>query len=139
MDVKGAFDYVLKSWLFMCIINLGINTNLVIWTKFIFTNRKIQLVIDKHNNKKRDIKIEISQSLPALQICFLIYINRVFEAVIKNNPTVISLLFLDNLKFIVSKNSVQETSKTLEIVASSVFWKGLTNVIIYNISKTKAI
>lgn len=40
-------------------IELGFDTDLVPWTKSFLTNKKIQLVIDRRNNKKRDIKTEI--------------------------------------------------------------------------------
>lgn len=81
-------------------IDLSIDRNLVVWTKFFFTNRKIQLVINKHDNKEREIKTCILQELPVSLILFLIYISRVFYKLRKNNPAVISLLFVDDLGFI---------------------------------------
>ncbi len=74
-----------------------------------------------------------------MRILFLIYISGVFEAVTENNPTVTSLSFVDDLGFIASGTSVQEVCKTLEIIVSSVFWWGLTNAVIYDISKTEAV
>ena len=69
----------------------------------------------------------------------MIYISGVFEAVTKNNPTFTSLSFIHDLEFIASESSIQEIFKTLEKIALLIFWCGLTNVVIYNISKTKAI
>ena len=120
-------------------IDLGIDTDLVTWTKFFLIDRKSQLVIDGYNNKKRDIETGIFQSSPLLPILFLIYINGVFETVTKNNPTVISLLFIDNQGFIASGILIQEVFKTLKTIALSVFWWSLTNVVTYNTSKTKAV
>ena len=138
MDVKGAFDHVSKIQLLTRMIELNINTDLVTWTKS-FTDRKIQLVIDGHDNKERDIESGMPQGLSILLILFLIYISRVFEAVIENNPTVTSLSFVNDLGFIASGTSVQKISKTLEIVALSVFRWGLTNVVTYDTSKTEAV
>ncbi len=59
MDVKGAFDHISKSQLLMHMTDLGIDTDLVEWTKSFLTDRKIQLVIDGHDNKKRDIETGI--------------------------------------------------------------------------------
>lgn len=53
INIKEAFDYVSKSQLLICMIDLGINIDLIVWTKSFFTNRKILLVIDGHNNKKK--------------------------------------------------------------------------------------
>ena len=36
-------------------IKLGIDGDLIRWKKSFLTNRKVQLVIDGHNNKERDI------------------------------------------------------------------------------------
>ncbi len=59
MHIKGAFDHVSKSQLLTHMIDLGIDTDLVAWTKSFFTDRKIQLVIDRHDNKVRDIETGI--------------------------------------------------------------------------------
>ena len=139
MDVKGAFDHVSKSQLLTRMIDLGIDTDLVAWTKSFLTDRKIQLVIDGHDNKERDIETGIPQGSPVSPILFLIYISGVFEAVTENNPTVTSLSFVDDLGFIASGTSVQEISKTLETVASSVLRWGLTNAVTYDTSKTEAV
>ena len=69
----------------------------------------------------------------------MIYISGVFEAVTRNNPTVTPLSFVDDLGFIASGTSVQEVSKTLETVASSVLRWGLTNAVTYDTSKTEAV
>lgn len=59
MDVTKAFDYVSRKQLLQCIIELGINGNLVASTRFFLTNQKIQLVIDGYKNKEREIETEI--------------------------------------------------------------------------------
>ena len=75
MDVKGVFDYVSKNQLLKQIIKLGIDGDLVNWTSFFLIGRKVQLVIDGHDNKKRDIETGIPQGFPVLPILFLIYIS----------------------------------------------------------------
>ena len=59
MDVKGAFDHVSKSQLLTHMINLGIDGDLVVWTKSFLTDRTVQLVIDGHDNKEREIETGI--------------------------------------------------------------------------------
>lgn len=76
------------------------------WTKFFLTDRKIHLVINRYNNKKKDIEIKILQGSPILPILFLIYINEVFGTITKNNSTVTFLSFIDDPKFIVSETSI---------------------------------
>ena len=139
MDIKGDFDHVSRSQLFTRIINLGIDGNLMMWTKSFLTNKKVQLVIDGHNNKEREIETGIPQGSSVSRILFLIYISGVFDTVTDNTPIVISLSFFDDLGFIASGNSVQEIAKTLETVATSVLRWGLTNAVIYDTSKTEAV
>lgn len=60
MDVKGAFDNVLRSQLFRNMIELSINGNLVAQTRFFLIDRKIQIIIDEYENKERKIEMDIS-------------------------------------------------------------------------------
>ncbi len=85
MDVKGAFDHVSRSQLLKCMIDLGIDGDLVAWTKSFLTDRKIQLVIDGYDNKEREIRTGIPQRSPVSPILFLIYVIGVFDAVTKDN------------------------------------------------------
>ena len=56
-------------------IKLGIDGDLVAWTKSFLTDRKVQLVIDGHENKEREIETGIPQGSPVSPILFLVYIN----------------------------------------------------------------
>lgn len=96
IDVKKAFNYVLRNQVFKCIIELDIDRDLITWTRFFLSNRKIRLVIDRHENKKREIETGILQRLFVLLILFLIYINGVFDLVSKTCFLVLFLLFINN-------------------------------------------
>ncbi len=61
MDVKGAFDHVSRGQLITRMIELGVDGYLVAWTNSFLTDRRIQLVIDGHENKERDIETGIPQ------------------------------------------------------------------------------
>lgn len=84
------------------------------------TSQKIQLVIDGHNSKERDIETGIPQGSPVSPILFFIYISNVFNKVSKKSPLVTSLSFVNDLGFIASGSSVKEVVKTLESVAKAV-------------------
>ena len=66
MDVKGAFDHVPKGQLLTHKIELGVDGDLVTWTGSFLTDRKVQFVIDGHDNKERKIETGIPQGSPAL-------------------------------------------------------------------------
>lgn len=53
MDIKGVFDHIFRSELFKRMIKLGINEDLVAWTRTFSINQKIQIVIDGHENKEK--------------------------------------------------------------------------------------
>ena len=61
MDVKGAFDHVSREQLLTRMIELGIDGDLVTWTGSFLINRKVQLIIDGHDNKKKEIETGIPQ------------------------------------------------------------------------------
>ena len=55
MDVKGAFDCVIKSQLLQRMIELKIPNFLIKWTDSFLTNRQAQLVIDGFTCQLKDI------------------------------------------------------------------------------------
>lgn len=61
IDVKGAFDHVSKIQLIARMLELGVDGDLICWTKSFLTDRKLQLVIDGHNNLENDIETGIPQ------------------------------------------------------------------------------
>ena len=120
MDVKGAFDHVSRSQLLKRMVELGIDGDLVAWTRSFLTERKISIVIDGHENKEREIETGIPQGSPASPILFLIYISGIFDSVSESCPLVTSLSFIDDLGFIASGSSVKNIALTLEKVAKTV-------------------
>ncbi len=103
------------------------------------TDRKVQLVIDGHDNKERDIETGIPQGSPVSPILFLIYISGVFNKVSEASPLVTSLSFVDHLGFIASGSSVKEVVKTLEEIACTVLEWGTLNAVTYDTVKTEAV
>ncbi len=139
MDVKGAFDHISKGQLLTRMIELGVNGDLVFWTDSFLTDRKVQLVINRHDNPEREIKTGIPQGSPVSPILFLIYISGVFNKVSEISPWVTSLSFVDDLGFIASGSSVKEIVEALEKVAKEVIEWGRQNAVTYDISKMEAL
>lgn len=138
MDVKGAFEHVSKEQLLARMTELRIDGDLINWTGFFLSDRKVQLVIDGHDNKERDIETGIPQGSRVLPILFLIYISGVFNKISETNLWVTFLSFFDNFGFIASGSSVKELVKTLKNVVKEVIkWRKL-NAVTYDISKTEA-
>ena len=108
MNVKGAFGHISKGQLLTRMIELGTDGDLVTWTGSFLTDRRVQLVIDGHDNKEREIETGIPQGSPVSPIFFLIYISGVFNKVSETSPLVTSLSFVDDLGFIASGSSVKE-------------------------------
>ena len=113
IDVKQAFDHISKSQLLECMIDFGIDENLVVWMKFFLSHRNIQSVINEYDNKKEEIVIIILwKSLESL-ILLLIYIGGVFDIVAENNLTITFLSFVNNIRFIDFYVLVKKISQTL--------------------------
>ena len=139
IDIKRAFDHVLKTQLVVQMLELEINRDLIYWIKLFLTNRKLQLVKDSHNNLEKKVETGIPQGSPICLILFLIYINKVFEQVEKNLPKIVSLLFVDILDFIMSKMLIKEIAKVLEKVGNLIIKRGGKIAITYTTAKTKLI
>ena len=136
MDVKGSFDHVSRKQLLKRVIELGIDGDLAAWTRSFLTDRKIQLVIDGHENKEREIETGIPQGSPVSPILFLIYISGVFDSVSEACPLVTSLSFVDDLGFIASGSSVKDIARILEKVGKMVLQWGRANAVTYDTAKT---
>lgn len=95
---------------------------------------KIQLVINRHNNKKCDIEIRIPQRLPVPPIFFLIYISKIFDKVVEFNPKVTSLSFINDLDFSAYKYLIKRLAKALGRMPKVVLEWEKYNMVIYNIT-----
>ena len=70
-------------------------------------DQKLQLVIDGYNNQVENaIKTRIPWRSPTSPILFLIYISGAFKQVKKEFSEIVSLLFMDDLGFIVLETSL---------------------------------
>lgn len=139
MDVKGAFDHVSKTKLVERMMELGIDGDLIRWTRSFLTDRRVQLVINGHTNREQDIETGIPQGSPVSPIIFLVYISGVFEKVSVSHPAISALSFVDDLGFIASGYLVKELAKTLGQVATVVLDWGKSNAVTYDIAKTEAV
>ena len=137
--MKGAFDHISKRQLIDCIVELGIDGDLVLWTRSFLTDQKVQLVIDGHENWKREIETRIPQSSIVSPILFLMYISGVFKKVTKTCSLVLFMSFIDNLGFIALGSSVKKVEKALEKMAKTVIKWGIRNAVTYDTWKTKAV
>lgn len=113
MDVKRTFDNISKKQLLNQIIELESDGDLVTYISSFLSDRKIQLVIDRHDNKERDIETRIPQGSLMSLFFFLIYISQVFNKISETSFSVISLLFFDNMGFIAFNSSIKRIVKVL--------------------------
>ena len=81
MDIKGAFDYVSQAKLVQWMKDLGIDNDLIGWTKSFLTDRSVELVIDGYTNSKQRVESGILQGSLVFPILFLIYISGVFSMI----------------------------------------------------------
>ena len=93
---------------------MEIINDLIGWTQSFVTDKKVEIVIDRHKNLKRDVETGIPQDSLISLILFFIYISGVFEMVIAILPKIISISFMDDLGFLASGNSIKEVTTSLE-------------------------
>lgn len=139
IDVKRAFDYVSNTRMVERMIELGIDGDIIRWTQSFLTDQGVQLVIDGHDNKGRDVEKGIPQGSLVSPIHFLIYISGVFDKIAESNPSATSLYFVDDFGFVASGYSVTKLTKTLGEVAKVVLNWGKCNSIKYDMAKMEAV
>lgn len=120
-------------------ISIKAKEGFIAWTGFFFLDQKVQLVINRNDNKKRNIKTKILQDSPVSPIFFLLYITKVFNKIFDISPVATSLSFVDDLCFIFLKSFVKKLVKILENIAKKIIKQEKQNAVTYNISKTEAI
>lgn len=120
-------------------IELGIDGDLVAWTKSFLTDRTIQLVIDRHENKERETETGIPQGSLVLPVLFLVYISGVFDLVSEACPLVTSLSFVGDLGFIASRSSAKKIARTIQKIARTVLQRGRENALTCDTAKTEAV
>lgn len=55
IDIKSAFIHILKEQLLTPMIEFRVDSDFVTRTGSFFIKRKVQLVIDRHDNKEKEI------------------------------------------------------------------------------------
>ena len=108
MDVKGAFDCVIKKQLLQRMMELKIPNFLIHWTDSFLMNRQAQLVIDGFTCQFKDICAGVPQGSPVSPILFNIYLSGIFNRIEQENPDIITLSFTDDIAFLAPGKSVED-------------------------------
>lgn len=85
------------------------------------------------------MNIKISQESFVSLILFLIYLSEMFIEVKKTTSEIISLFFVNDLRFIVEEEFATEIAITLKTMNEAVIRWNLKNVINYDVNKTKTV
>lgn len=139
MDIKRAFDHILKSQLLKPMIKLDIDGNLIAWIRSFLIEQKILIIIDEHKNKEREIETDILKGSLVAPILFLKYISRVFDSILQSCISITLLLFFDDLGFIALGSLVKDIVSSLRKIAEMILEWGKINVVTYDTAKIEAI
>lgn len=96
-------------------------------------------MINRLKNLRKKVEIWILQKSPDFSILFLIYINGIYSTIQKILLDIIYVSFVDNLRFIISDCIINKIVKLLVKVRKIALEWDIDKVVIYNISKTKAV
>ena len=158
IDIKGAFDHVLKNQMLRICIRLGLPRNLIQWIASFLSDRQIALAFDTEISLMSPLEIGIPQGSPISPILFLIYIRFLFNINIEEirrsqtnsevsdsevsdsevsdseEGSISKVLirkpsYIDDIGIVVSSKSLETNARYLEIIAKTIFQKGKSNVI----------
>ena len=119
--------------------DLGIDDDLIGWTKSFLTDRSVELVIDGFTNPRQKVESGIPQGSPVSPILFLIYISGVFSIIEEQLPHVTCVSFVDDLGFLTADRSISKIAKTLQKVGRIALEWGANNAVTYDTRKTEAV
>ena len=113
MNVKTAFDHVASSKLTDCMLELGVDGDLVWWFQSFMAGRRLQLVVNGFHCEKKSVNTEMSQKSSVSFIFFMIYLSEIFEAV-ETAVLTKTLFFVNNLDFVMTAESVDMACERLK-------------------------
>lgn len=138
MDIKGAFDHVVRSKLIGGLQATGMDGDLIRWVASFMSNRRALLVIDGHAGDEAPISSGLPQGSPVSPILFVLYVRLLATAIEDAVPGVRGLSFMDDQGLITAARSVQEACETLQRAAEVAIDWGLENGVRFDPEKTEA-
>ena len=133
LDIKGAFDYVLKPKLLVAMQNLKLPLSLINWVESFLFERSIRLSFDNKVQNEKPIEIGVLQRSPISPILCLIYIRDVWQ------NKAFQLSYMDDFSIATSSTSAKKNCKTLKSVAESLIDKATEKGVQFEPGKTELI
>lgn len=100
---------------------LGINNYFIGWTQTFLINKTVEIVIDRHKNLEKEIKIRIPYGFQVLPILFLLYINKIIDAVIAIWQEISSVFFTNDIRIFANNNFIKKIAIYRKITRKTVF------------------
>jgi Reverse transcriptase (RNA-dependent DNA polymerase) len=139
MNVKGAFDYVVKERLLQRMSELEIPQFLIKWTESFLIDRQAQLIIDGFTCLLKDTNSGVSQGSLVSSILFIIYLSGIFNKIEKQNPEITALFFANDIAFLAPGKTVKDIQDALTNAREQAIAWGLTNNVTFDVDKTEAV
>jgi hypothetical protein len=138
LDIKEAYDYVSIKQLLNVMKKLHLSSQTLRWVKEFMNSRSIELAFDEKKQKKRQIRIEISQGSSILFILFLIYTRFLF-AKLKIDVNIAISSFVDDIVIYTLSKRIEINCERLCQAISKAFEWTRENVIKFDDSKSEMI
>jgi len=137
MDVKSAFNNVIRGHLVGCLMELGIESDLVRWTESFVSDRKVRLVLNGQEGSDHEVGTGIPQGSPAPPILFTVYLSGLFGHVEERVPGIKALSFVDDVAWTAEGANEEDTSERLEQAASAAQEWGEANAVTFDTERRK--
>ena len=105
MDIAAAFPSLSEKSLREEVRNVGVDENLVGWKFSFMRERRIQMVIDGHEEEEMEVTTGLPQGSAVSPILFIIYIREVHGAV-EDKCDFTSISFVDGVRWLAKGRSV---------------------------------
>jgi len=114
MDVKSAFNNVSRGHLVGRMMELGVESDLVRWTKSFVSSRTVRLVLNGQEGGDHEVDAGIPQGSPVSPILFTVYISGLFGYVEERVPGVKAPSFVGDVAWTTEGQTEDGISETLE-------------------------
>jgi predicted RNA binding protein with dsRBD fold (UPF0201 family) len=138
LDVKEAYDYVSIKQLLNVMKKLRLSSQARKWIEEFMNNRSIELAFDEKKQKKRQIRIEISQESSISWILFLIDTRFLF-AKLKIDVNIAISSFVNDIVIYTSSKKIEINCEKLNQVIAKAFNWARENVVKFDDSKSEMI
>ena len=135
LDIKGAFDHIVRVRLLRILIQKGLPYAIVSWVLSFLQGRLVRLAFDGQTEELQEVETGVPQGSPVSPILFLIYVSEM----VANIPGIEQLSYIDDFGLLTASTSLKKNARTLQRAVEALTEYGNQQAVQFDLAKTELI